>query len=143
MKGTWNISYNFNTMYLSNVAVSRNGSFVCALGMNTSSGDGLVLLSSNYGVNWTIHDVEKLLFTNLATSQDGNYIYASAENSFIYRSTNLGMNWTSVFNMSQNWRSISISYNREYVYSSTSKFIFWLSLLILLLLLYYLLFITY
>lgn len=106
----------FNSERLNHLTVTRNGSIAVAVGLNSTSNQGLMYISTNYGTDWMVSNLGSLIFTNVAVSDDGAYTYACITGGYL--------NWTVAFYVSQNWRSISVSSNGKNVFTASSNNVF-------------------
>lgn len=78
-----------------------------------------IIVSSNYGQTWTdvtTNITGNIAFNNVAVSQTGQYMTATALNGRIYRSTNYGAlsSWTASNSSVDNWGSVVVSSTGQY-----------------------------
>jgi hypothetical protein len=78
-----------------------------------------IIVSSNYGQTWTdvtTNITGNIAFNNVAVSQTGQYMTATALNGRIYRSTNYGAlsSWAASNSSVDNWGSVVVSSTGQY-----------------------------
>ena len=116
-------------------ASSASGGTLAVLGRSTSTGNGLICVSTNLGTNWSSISLPGNFPESVALSADGSKLaVATANGGLIYVSTNNGTTWITNNAPAANWYSIAISadgaklvagVNAGPIYASTDGGVAW------------------
>merc|ERR1711871_835166 len=80
------------TKHWKKIAMSSDGKY-------QTIASGIILISNNYGKNWSKANINSLSFYDVVMSHDGKYQYAvevSRESSKVWKSSDYGVNWSHV-----------------------------------------------
>lgn len=93
--------------FITDVAMSGDGSHICAPNFNTPGG---IICSSNFGNTW-VTNATPVAFHALALSADGQQIAAVpiGSTAAMFTSTNFGVTWVSNHNANATWYAIASS----------------------------------
>jgi hypothetical protein len=109
------------------VAMSKTGEIMVGVCRNTSSGNTLVFVSNNYGLNWfsagniLVNPSAGFIFDRITMNGDGNIIIGSAVDTagdeYFYATSNLGFSWFEATGSNAGERFCAISNDGSLLYS--------------------------
>jgi len=109
------------------VAMSKTGEIMVGVCRNTSSGNTLVFVSNNYGLNWfsagniLVNASAGFIFDRITMNGDGNIIVGSAVDTagdeYFYATSNLGFTWYEATGSNAGERFCAISNDGSLLYS--------------------------
>jgi len=109
------------------VALSKTGEIMVGVCRNTTSGNTVVFVSNNYGLNWfsagniLVNASAGFIFDRIAMNGDGNIIVGSAVDTagveYFYATSNLGFSWFQATGSNSGQRFCAISNDGSLLYS--------------------------
>ena len=110
-----------------NVALSKTGEIMVGVCRNTTSGNTVVFVSNNYGLNWfsagdiLVNASAGFIIDRIAMNGDGNIIVGSAVDTagveYFYATSNLGFTWYEATGSNAGERFCAISNDGSLLYS--------------------------